>query len=239
MSESPAPAPTVAQVLGHNAERLRGGRKLELVARSARLVGLNWGTGRIADLEAGRVSPTLPTLIELGWTFADLLDRPVRLSELFEGDGYVTLAPGVTVPVGLVRAALQNVELGGESGLSPPSSVQVARSGVPVAGMNIKPSDIRADRRRRAVEGLPSRELLRDPRVQRVERSMLEADYRMAQSLGITAELAAIEMESLWGRSFTAERDHRAGPNDSPQKRGRISRDLKAELQKAIDHGND
>lgn len=213
-----SPAPTVAEVLGRTAQELRGDRKVELVARAARLAGLNWGTGRIADLEAGRVSPTLPTLIALCWAFSDLLERPVSLAELFAGEGTVTLMPGVTVPVRLLRGALQG-QLADR-----PVVLQLAQS---------------ADKRRRAAEGLPTREILRNPRVQKVERSMLEADYRMAHSVGLGVERAAAVMEALWGRSFTAERDHRAGPDANPQKRGRISRELKAELQEAINRGHD
>src|ERR1700722_5821312 len=106
MSDRSPAAPTVAEVLGLTALALRGDRKLELVARAARFAGLNWGTGRIADLEAGRVSPTLPTLISLCWAFRDLLGRPVELPDLFVGDGDVTLAPGVAVPIALLRKAL-------------------------------------------------------------------------------------------------------------------------------------
>ena len=90
MSDEPLAPPTVSEVLGRTARELRDGRKVELVARAARLAGLNWGTGRIADLEAGRVSPTLPTLIALCWAFRDLLGRPLELPDLFVGDGKVT-----------------------------------------------------------------------------------------------------------------------------------------------------
>jgi hypothetical protein len=41
-------------------------------------------------------------------------------------------------------------------------------------------------------------------------------------------------MAELWGRTFVAERDRRAGPDVNAQRRGRISRQLKAELQKAL-----
>ncbi|MDT5370849.1 MAG: hypothetical protein QOC62_5280 [Mycobacterium sp.] len=68
---------------------------------------------------------------------------------------------------------------------------------------------------------------------------MLEADYRMAKSLGLDRDRAAFVMSRLWGRSFTAERDRRAGPDANPQKRGRIARELKAQLQEAINCGND
>lgn len=199
MSDESAEPPTVAAVLGRTARALRGDRKAELVARAARLAGLNWGTGRIADLEAGRVSPTLPTLIALCWAFRDLLgDEQIELSDLFAGDGKVTLSPGVSVPLELLRAALDG-HLGGS-----PGSLVPAR-------------------------------LVSDA----VERSLLEADYRMAHSVGIAPELAAAVMQELWGRSFTTERDRRAGADANPQKRGRISRELKAELHEAVNDGDD
>lgn len=201
MSEDP---PAAAKVLGDTAKELRGDRKLEVVARAARLAGLNWGTGRIADLEAGRVNPTLPTLIALCWAFRDLLEWPeMTLADLFAGDGYVTLMPDVVVPIELLRRALKG-ELA-----DPPAGLQV------VGRMGFPPSE------------------------DAVERSLLEADYRMADSVGIPADQAAAKMHALWGRSFTAERDQRAGPGANPQKRGRISRELKAELQEMIDRGDD
>jgi hypothetical protein len=215
MSDKATP-PTVAELLGRRAQQLRGDRKVELVARAARLAGLNWGTGRIADLEAGRVSPTLPTLIALCWAFTDLLKRPVSLADLFPDDGNVTLMPGVVVPARLLRKALEGHLA------DPPAAVSLARSGFPIAGLDVPPSDVRAGKR-----------------LKTVERSMLEADYRMAHSIGISPEMAAVEMAALWGRSFTAERDRRAGPDANPQKRGRISRDLKAELREAINRGDD
>jgi len=68
--------------------------------------------------------------------------------------------------------------------------------------------------------------------------SFLEADARIAGSLGLSAYRAAELMTELWGRSFSDERDRRGGPGANAQKRGRISRDLKQELQGAIDGNN-
>lgn len=65
------------------------------------------------------------------------------------------------------------------------------------------------------------------------------AEQRAAQSLGITGGRFASLSCELWGRSFADERDHRAGPGASAQKRGRIARALKDELRQAISHGND
>jgi hypothetical protein len=144
--------------------------------------------------------PTLPTLIALCWAFRDLLgDEQIELSDLFAGNGHVTLSPGVAIPLEGLRAALDGRHL-----IGPPASLVPAR-------------------------------LVSDA----VERGLLEADYRMAHSVGIAPEIAAATMQELWGRSFTAERDRRAGPDANPQKRGRISRELKAELHKAVTDGDD
>ena len=234
MTDQEQAAPTVAEVLGRTARGLRGDLKVELVARAAKSAGLNWGTGRIADLEAGRVSPTLPTLFALCWAFSDLLDHPVALAELFAGDGRVTLTPGATVELADLRAALGGQPIGSEP-LGPimtPSAVNAMNS------LRIGLADVRADIRKLAADP-DRRPRMLHPRAQDVKDSMLEADYRVAHSLGIDFDRGAEEMEALWGRSFTEERDHRGGPDANPQKRGRISRELKVELQEAINRGDD
>jgi hypothetical protein len=43
----------------------------------------------------------------------------------------------------------------------------------------------------------------------------------------------------LWHRTFSEERDRRAGPDANQQKRGRVSRELRTELENAIADGND
>lgn len=80
-----------------------------------------------------------------------------------------------------------------------------------------------------------------DERFEQALRSMAvrqaggEAEQRAAQSLGITGrrfkELAA----ELWGRPFAEERDARAGTDANAQKRGRVARQLKAEMQAALE----
>lgn len=227
-------APTVAEVLGHTARVLRGDRKVELVARAAKLAGLNWGTGRVADLEAGRVSPTLPTLFALCRVFGDLLDRPFALAELFAGDGPVALSSGETVELNELRAALSGQPIG-----PPPLAPMIAGNATftrLMDRMDVDGIEVRAAVRR-GLDG--GNDLPRHPTVQRVARSLLEADYRMAQSVGVPVELVAEKMAALWGRSFSEERDHRAGPDANPQKRGRIARELKAELREAINRGDD
>jgi len=64
-------------------------------------------------------------------------------------------------------------------------------------------------------------------------------EHRLAKRLGISpARLAHVSFQ-LWQSTFTEERDRRAGPDANQQKRGHVSRALRAELEKALADGND
>jgi hypothetical protein len=45
-------------------------------------------------------------------------------------------------------------------------------------------------------------------------------------------------MADKWKHTLSAERDERAGPDASAQKRGQITRQLREELRKALADGN-
>lgn len=63
-------------------------------------------------------------------------------------------------------------------------------------------------------------------------------DQRVAASLGLDTEELCDAAMKLWGSVFSAERDRRAGPGANPQKRGRVTRELKAELMESLSDGN-
>lgn len=71
------------------------------------------------------------------------------------------------------------------------------------------------------------------------QRSGADED-EIAQQLSISGDRLAAASFRLWeGRTFSEERDRRAGPDANQQKRGRVSRELRAELEKALANGND
>lgn len=192
----PAEPPTTGVVVGAACRTLRGERRTAEVARAAQLAGLTrWTTGRVAELERGAVTPTLATLYGLAQTFADLLGRPVTLTELLPGDGPVSLGHDYVVELVDVRNAL--------------------------SGKQIQP---------RQPEEVSATEAVR--------RSFLDVDYRVAAELGLEPERAAHVMAELWGRSFTDERDRRAGPGVTKQKRGVVGQQVKAELREAVSDGS-
>lgn len=58
-----------------------------------------------------------------------------------------------------------------------------------------------------------------------------EAEQSAARRLGITPETVARVAWSLWGRSLTAERDARVGPDANHAKRGHVTRQLVAQIE--------
>jgi transcriptional regulator with XRE-family HTH domain len=67
-------------------------------------------------------------------------------------------------------------------------------------------------------------------------------EERTWKALGISRTELADLSARLWNRTFSEERDRRAGAGANAQKRGQVSRQLREELQAAIEaasHGND
>jgi hypothetical protein len=72
----------------------------------------------------------------------------------------------------------------------------------------------------------------------RLHRSGL-AEQRLAKALSIgDARLAELSSQ-LWHSSFSEERDRRAGPGANQQKKARVSRELRVEIEKALADGDD
>jgi hypothetical protein len=62
-----------------------------------------------------------------------------------------------------------------------------------------------------------------------------DSDTRMLRSMGVTPERGTAAMAKLWGRTFSAERDRRAGPDANAQRKGQVSRQLRDELLNEIE----
>lgn len=198
---------SVAEVVGGNARRIRVKSQvtLESMAAMAQQFGLPWTTGRVSAFESGRVTPSLPTLFVAALTLSAVTGEPVKLLDLLDGDGDVTLIPADPADPG--------------GGLVwPLTRVREALSGAPVMGLG------------EATVWAGS--------VDYRQKKLREADIRICKSLGVDPAVAAKAMLKLWNRTFSSERDERSEPGDNAQRRGQISRQLKAELQKELSRGN-
>jgi transcriptional regulator with XRE-family HTH domain len=66
---------------------------------------------------------------------------------------------------------------------------------------------------------------------------VLEGDQRACRRLGVDTATGQAAMRALWGHPLTVERDRRAGPDASAQRRGGITRTLMDELREEINRG--
>jgi transcriptional regulator with XRE-family HTH domain len=201
---------SITQVIGANVRRRRRDAKVTLdqFAQAARFCGLSaWSTGRVGDLEAGRIG-TLS--LETLYAVALALHQATGRS--------VTLADLLDGD-GLVQI---NDKL-----IVDPPALRGAVSGEPVTGATDALDRLGAVMHKATTEALAPA-LLDELR---------ESDVRMCRSVGVTPERGAAAMATLWRRTFSAERDARAEPDANPQRKGQISRKLKAELEKAIGNG--
>ncbi|ORC02208.1 hypothetical protein B1T48_14005 [Mycobacterium persicum] len=215
---------SMADVVGRNAQVLRGNHTFDEVAAAVSAAGLKWGRGRVYDLENGGVVPRLDTLILLCQAFSGLLGREVRLSDLLRGDGRVDVADQ-PVPLSTVRDALAGA----------PVNLPEPR----VSTTDLLKRDFLDKLAERSSEQIAPR---RKSKLYEIHRQWGEAEERARRALGIgkkddTRLLEA--MADLWGHSLSVERDRLAGPNASAQKRGRITRELREQLREAITDGDD
>jgi transcriptional regulator with XRE-family HTH domain len=219
---------SVAKVIGEGAKALRRSAEvtLEQMARAAQLYGLPWTSGRVGDFEAGRTAPSLPTLIAATAALGHVIGRPVSLAELVTGKGQVHINDKLSLDTSALRAALsgETVSAYAIPGLLP------AEEMYEMAQLLTSQTRFHWSDRLRTVHPGLRQEVLRD---------FSESDARMCKNIGVDQVLGAAAMAALWRRTFTAERDNRAGPDANAQRRGQISRQLKADLQEVINDGND
>lgn len=208
----------LAVIVGENVRKLRtaGGHSGEALARELRdLFQVRWTTGRISELENGRVSPTAPTLFMVSQALTQLLSRPVAVAELFADDGFAEVGQ-VGIRTTRVADAFdgQVVELVVDDLANSDGLMGAAR-----------------DHHAKMSADLAS--------IMQIEKDSGEAEDRAANALGLRPLHLAALSAALWGRTYSQERNQRAGAEASPQKRGRIGRELRAELKEAASNGDD
>jgi hypothetical protein len=153
------------------------------------------------------------------------IGRPITIHELITGQGQVRINDGLE----LERSALRHALSGG--GLEVPN--------IPMSGANLRMAQQMLVKITQTA-GWPERLRAVDPDLRLdVLQDFSESDTRMCKNIGVDMVLGATAMAALWRRTFTAERNRRAGPDANAQSRGQISRQLKEELQGVITGGND
>lgn len=199
-------------MVGANCRRIRTeiGFSQDQLAAYARACGLKWNAAKVANFEAGRSAPTLATVLAVGIALEHAL--------VFAQIAAPATSRGPKVPRDRRAITLADL-LDSGNGLVALND-DVALEAAALAGIG---------------RGEPfPREHFKDKMPQQ-----LLAEQRLAATLGISGERLADVSSQLWGSTFGEERDRRAGVGANQQKKGRISRELRAELEKAITNGND
>ncbi len=210
-------------VIGKNANRLRtkAGLTLDQVSIAARMRGLNWSEARVADFEAGRVAPNLATLIAFCLALTDAGCVEATFPELLRSEAPIQINDSLLVSDKQVVTLLNRRSMSPEqvTDLLTMSSEQL--TDLFSAGF----------------------EAFKDSGIMTAATATSGAtEERTRKALGIDATDLANLSARLWKRTFSQERDRRAGEGANAQKRGQVSRQMRKELQAAIEaatHGDD
>lgn len=215
----------LAVVIGRNCKALRGPASMAELAEHARRFGARWNSGYIAKIEAG-MRPSVATLVVLAAALESLTEETVRVEHLLktEFDEPIELSDGVQVSNGYLLTKI----LRGEANLNADLEGVVQRS----LAENSALAKVRMAERL-----IPGTWPGGVSHVDVVEAHLenTEGDDRIARSMGFGGDLLTAWSLKLWGKSFTAERDSRAGKQANAQKRGQITRQMKTEVQEAIE----
>lgn len=210
-------AQTIESAVAAKVRQVRQDHSLtrDAVATTARKYGVTWSTGSVGNLEAGKMSMTLSTMLILAQALRDLTGAPFALADLIGDADPLQLTPSMTVPSRKVRAAMSGESVSIDSAGRIPLAVGGDSTG---AGFQAAMDALPAGGKKLA--------LLR----QLMANSGL-AEQRAAAAVGISVDELTAWSGLLWGTTLSAERDRRTGPDASAQKRGHVTRQLVDEIR--------
>jgi len=206
--------------IGANVRRLRGDASMAELAVIASKYGEIWDAGSIGKIEAGKYKATIQLLGILSMSLSELNQRNIRISELLQSNRAVSINKlVVALPGELLDFLADRSKFVGHTVVAPSTEFERAVE----------------------VEFRDHPEPIELEPASRVYQALTHGDRRIARELSMSSEAFAVWCSLVWERPFTVERDERAGPDASAQKRGRISRELKQELLKYMErygHGD-
>lgn len=202
------PEESLAIVVGRNCEHLRNqiGLTQDELARYARDLGLRWKASSVGDFESGRSAPKFATVVTvavaLQWALEDA--EPSA-----DAPAVISLAHLVAFD-GFVTLTDTFKVFGSDlvqwcAGRAPTLTTSEFYQHLKLQGVVVDAVDVLTQ-----AAGL--------------------AEQRQAKRMGIEPEQFAALSLVLWQRSFSDERDRRAGDDANPQKRGQVTRAMQAEL---------
>jgi transcriptional regulator with XRE-family HTH domain len=222
----------LAVVVGRNCQRIRKsiGLSQDEFASYARDAGLRWSTSRVSDFEKARTAPAFATVLLVSLALQ-------RASEVAAGkNGEAAAGVGIT-PADLVgrEGCVQLTE-----DLSLPAhhlAIVLAGGGWVLDDWYLdylKATIVRERQQLIPVSKLGGFSLDFARLCAALLRRSGLAEDRMAKKLRITRERLAEISALLWQRTFSEERDRRAGSDANQQRKGHAARELQTELEQAL-----
>ena len=223
--------PTLAEVVGKNLHRLRSDYPMFDLITAARPYGVRWGAGSIGSFERGNARVTIETLTLLQLGLSNLLGRNVELHELLGFDPNYNPNEHWDEWDEETQTGINHND---EDYWGADKLVQWSE------GSYLYVSDVVAWFDTRDPEVLKrgferAQQLLN--LMDRLPALVTPGEERLASKLGISAEQLQDWSQQLWGEAIEARRDRLAGEGASPQKRGRVSGKLLAEIRAAKEEG--
>ncbi len=203
---------SLAEVVGANCRRIRTeiGITQDELALYARAHGLKWNAAKAGSFESGRSEPTLATVVKVGMA----LQQALVFAQFAATAGATKDDPAI--PPERIDVTLADLLDGGGG------SIALAED------LAITATDL---------ANIARGEPFSSPKRQKLPRSGL-AEQRLAKALGVSGSQLAELSSQLWGNTFSDERDQRAGAGANQQKKARVSRELRAEIERAIADGD-
>lgn len=224
--------------LGQRIKEIRTelGLTLDQFSTAARRYGATWDPSAVKKLESGKTSASLPNMLVLVKVLESLTGKPMKLSDLFPGDGTIELNDEATITRAQLRRALD----GGHYEI-----LRIEPKPLPDEPVYEDIVDVIVGSTTKAVESIG---------LTAVNDAVAEygdvmtghvptlAEKRAAKRLGITPDVVAALCLMEYGRFLDEEAAHQAGANATPQKRGRETRliieKLDLMLENAIEQVN-
>ena len=204
---------SLAEVVGANCRRIRNeiGITQDELALYARAHGLKWNAAKAWRLRAGRSEPTLATVLKVGMALGQALAFTQSVAPAIK-DRVIPRDHEVTLAE-LLDGGNEVITLTDNLAITTADLANVAR-------------------------GQPFPLRLRRHDAEKLQRSGL-AEQRLAKALSIDESRLAKLSSHLWRNTFSEERDRRAGIGANRQKKARVSRELRSEIEKALADGHD
>lgn len=210
-------------------KNVRAANKLTLdqIATESRRYGSNWNSGSIKKIESGEYAPSLPNLIILLQSVNRLIDGDYAISDVFHGDGYVDIAEEFSVSRPRVRSILQGESVDIQITDRPPEQQEKIKNDF---GLKLFESMAALG------EVLPDEYDI--SRIASFQPTLSEE--RAAKKLGVHAMAVQAWCDRLYtpdnGKPFRLDdiTAMEAGRDATPQKRGRVTREIIDEISSHI-----